>query len=125
MRGRLCCASGCLRPSQRSRLQAQLPQRTLYDKLNYNFLRDIAPVASATLVRWSPAGPKPRRGTALAGSPADFGRLIADETEKWGKVIRAANIKPEWSSIPARYSITSVRRMAAITVLLGQSNDVR
>jgi tripartite-type tricarboxylate transporter receptor subunit TctC len=34
-------------------------------------------------------------GTALAGSPTDFGRLIADETEKWGKVIRAANIKPE------------------------------
>jgi hypothetical protein len=29
------------------------------------------------------------------GSPADFGRLIAAETEKWGKVIRAANIKPE------------------------------
>jgi tripartite-type tricarboxylate transporter receptor subunit TctC len=28
------------------------------------------------------------------GSPADFGRLIADETEKWAKVIRAANIKP-------------------------------
>ena len=27
--------------------------------------------------------------------PADFGKLIADETEKWGKVIRAANIKPE------------------------------
>jgi len=34
-------------------------------------------------------------GTTLAGSPADFGKLIADETEKWGKVIRAANIKPE------------------------------
>jgi tripartite-type tricarboxylate transporter receptor subunit TctC len=33
--------------------------------------------------------------TVLAGSPSDFGRLIADETEKWGKVIRAANIKPE------------------------------
>ena len=33
-------------------------------------------------------------GTVLGGSPADFGRLIADETEKWGKVIRAANIKP-------------------------------
>ena len=32
-------------------------------------------------------------GNALAGSPADFGKLIADETEKWGKVIRAANIK--------------------------------
>ncbi|MGA8694198.1 MAG: tripartite tricarboxylate transporter substrate binding protein [Xanthobacteraceae bacterium] len=28
-------------------------------------------------------------------SPADFGKLIADETEKWAKVIRAANIKPE------------------------------
>ena len=28
-------------------------------------------------------------------TPADFGKLIAEETEKWGKVIRAANIKPE------------------------------
>jgi tripartite-type tricarboxylate transporter receptor subunit TctC len=34
-------------------------------------------------------------GDVLALSPADFGKLIADETEKWGKVIRAANIKPE------------------------------
>ena len=34
-------------------------------------------------------------GMVLAGSPAEFGKLIADETEKWGKVIRAANIKPE------------------------------
>jgi tripartite-type tricarboxylate transporter receptor subunit TctC len=34
-------------------------------------------------------------GTVLAGSPADFGRLIAEETEKWGKVIRAANIKAD------------------------------
>ena len=31
----------------------------------------------------------------LPGSPADFGKVIADETEKWGKVIRAANIKAE------------------------------
>jgi tripartite-type tricarboxylate transporter receptor subunit TctC len=31
----------------------------------------------------------------LAGSPADFGKLIADETEKWGNVIRALNIKAE------------------------------
>jgi tripartite-type tricarboxylate transporter receptor subunit TctC len=29
---------------------------------------------------------------ALAGSPADFGKLISDETEKWGKVVRSANI---------------------------------
>jgi len=32
--------------------------------------------------------------TPLAGSPADLEKLIADETEKWAKVIRAANIKP-------------------------------
>jgi tripartite-type tricarboxylate transporter receptor subunit TctC len=31
----------------------------------------------------------------LPGSAADFGKLIADETEKWGKVIRFAGIKPE------------------------------
>ena len=34
-------------------------------------------------------------GTLLPGSPTDFGKLIADETEKWAKVIRAANIRPE------------------------------
>jgi tripartite-type tricarboxylate transporter receptor subunit TctC len=34
-------------------------------------------------------------GTATALRPAEFGKLLADETEKWGKVIRAANIKPE------------------------------
>ena len=33
-------------------------------------------------------------GTVLALSPADFGKLIADDTEKWGKVIRAAKIRP-------------------------------
>jgi hypothetical protein len=34
-------------------------------------------------------------GTPLPGSPSDFGQLIANETEKWGEVIRAANIKPD------------------------------
>lgn len=34
-------------------------------------------------------------GITLAGSPADFGKLIADETEKLGKVIGSANIKAE------------------------------
>ena len=34
-------------------------------------------------------------GVTIASSPADFGKLIADETEKWAKVIKAANIKPE------------------------------
>jgi tripartite-type tricarboxylate transporter receptor subunit TctC len=34
-------------------------------------------------------------GTIITGSPADFGKLVADETEKWGRVIRGANIKAE------------------------------
>jgi len=34
-------------------------------------------------------------GTAFSGSPADFGRFIADETEKWGKVVRFAGMKSE------------------------------
>ena len=34
-------------------------------------------------------------GTPLVGSPAEFGKLIVEETEKWAKVIRSANIKPE------------------------------
>jgi hypothetical protein len=34
-------------------------------------------------------------GTTLALTPAEFGKLLGEETEKWGKVIRAANIKPE------------------------------
>jgi hypothetical protein len=34
-------------------------------------------------------------GIVLAGSATDFGKLIAAETEKWGKVIRDANIKAE------------------------------
>jgi tripartite-type tricarboxylate transporter receptor subunit TctC len=34
-------------------------------------------------------------GAPMPGSPADFGRLIADETEKWGKVVRTGGLKPE------------------------------
>jgi tripartite-type tricarboxylate transporter receptor subunit TctC len=33
--------------------------------------------------------------TALPGSPADFGRLIADETEKWAKVVKFAGVKAD------------------------------
>jgi tripartite-type tricarboxylate transporter receptor subunit TctC len=33
--------------------------------------------------------------TVLMGTPADFGRMLADETEKWGKVVRASGAKPE------------------------------
>jgi tripartite-type tricarboxylate transporter receptor subunit TctC len=34
-------------------------------------------------------------GMVLPGLHADFGKLIADETEKWGKVVKFAAIKPE------------------------------
>jgi tripartite-type tricarboxylate transporter receptor subunit TctC len=34
-------------------------------------------------------------GVAFAGSPLDFGKLVAEETEKWAKVIKFAGIKPE------------------------------
>jgi hypothetical protein len=33
--------------------------------------------------------------TTLAGSSTEFAKLIAEETEKWGKVVRATNIKLE------------------------------
>jgi len=48
-------------------------------------------------------------------SLADFGKLIADETEKWGNVIRALNIRPSEArslSGSGRHSITAVARMA-------------
>ena len=32
--------------------------------------------------------------STLPGSPADFGKLLADETEKWGKVVKFAGITP-------------------------------
>ena len=34
-------------------------------------------------------------GVVLGDTPADFGQLITEEIEKWGKVVRTANIKPE------------------------------
>jgi tripartite-type tricarboxylate transporter receptor subunit TctC len=60
----------------------------IVDKLNKEINAGLAdPKIKARLVD--------QGSTPLVLSPADFGKLIADEAEKWGKVIRAANIKPE------------------------------
>jgi tripartite-type tricarboxylate transporter receptor subunit TctC len=68
-----------------------LPKGTpveIIDKLNKQINAALAdPMIKARLAELG--------GMALGGSPADFGKLIAAETEKWAKVIRAANIKPE------------------------------
>ena len=60
----------------------------IIDKLNKDINTGLAD--PKTKARLADTG-----GKVLPGSPADFGNLIAAETEKWGKVIRAANIKPE------------------------------
>jgi len=60
----------------------------IVDKLNKEINGGLA---DATLkARLAELGSSP-----FAGSPADFGKLIADETQKWAKVIKSGNIKPE------------------------------
>ena len=60
----------------------------IVDKLNKEINAALAdPKIKASLANMG--------GSVLPGSPAEFGKLIAEETEKWAKVIRAANIKPE------------------------------
>ena len=60
----------------------------IVERLNRDINAMLAdPVAKARLAALG--------GTVLAGSPADFGKLIAEETEKWAKVIKFANIKPK------------------------------
>jgi tripartite-type tricarboxylate transporter receptor subunit TctC len=60
----------------------------IIDKLNKEIVAALAD--SKINARFAELGSMP-----LSLSPADFGKLIAHETEKWGKVIRAANIKVE------------------------------
>jgi tripartite-type tricarboxylate transporter receptor subunit TctC len=60
----------------------------IVDKLNKEINTSIAD--PKLKVRFADLG-----STPLAGSPADFGKFIADETEKWAKVIKFAGIKPE------------------------------
>ena len=63
-------------------------ERGIIDKLN----RDInAGLADANIkARLIELG-----ALSLTFSPGEFGKLIVEETEKWAKVIRAANIKPD------------------------------
>ena len=69
------------------RRRAQKQPTEIVDKLNNEINAALAdPNMKARLVDLG--------GTVLALSPADFGKLIADDTEKWGKVIRAAKIRP-------------------------------
>jgi tripartite-type tricarboxylate transporter receptor subunit TctC len=60
----------------------------IIEKLNREINAGIAD--SGMKARFAAIGGEP-----LPGPPAVFGKLIAEETEKWGQVIRAAGIKPE------------------------------
>jgi tripartite-type tricarboxylate transporter receptor subunit TctC len=60
----------------------------IVDRLNREL--NVALATPAIRARFAALG-----GSVLLGSPAEFGQLVRDETEKWGKVIRAANIKPD------------------------------
>jgi len=60
----------------------------IVDKLNKEINAAIADPAMKA--RFAAIGGEP-----LPGSPAEFGKLISEETEKWGGVVRAAGIKPE------------------------------
>ena len=39
-------------------------------------------------------------------TPAEYGKLIADETEKWAKVVKAAGMKADSALVPARYFLS-------------------
>ena len=60
----------------------------IIEKLNKEIIVSIADPEMKARIAGLGAAPLP-------GSPADFGKFVADETKKWGKVIRAANIKAE------------------------------
>ena len=60
----------------------------IIDKLNREINAALAD--PSMLARFGDFG-----ATVLSGSPADFGKLIAEETDKWGKVIRTAEIKAD------------------------------
>src|SRR5215510_5352419 len=67
--------------------------REIVEKLNKQINTAVAdPIIKARLVE--------QGGTVFRGSPTDFEKLIAEDTTKWAKVIRGANIKPECPPSP-------------------------
>jgi tripartite-type tricarboxylate transporter receptor subunit TctC len=68
------------------RAQEHAPQ--IIDKLNEAINAGLADLKLKA--RFTDLG-----STVMMGSPADFGKLIAEETERWAKVIKFANIKPD------------------------------
>jgi tripartite-type tricarboxylate transporter receptor subunit TctC len=69
-------------------LASERPRGRIIDKLNKSINAELAdPVIKA---RFADLG-----STVFPTSPAEFGKFIADETEKWGKVVRAANIRAD------------------------------
>ena len=68
-----------------------MPKNTpieIVDKLNKEINAGLAdPKIKARLVDLG--------GTVLTGSPADFGRLVSDDTEKWAKVVKFSGAKPD------------------------------
>jgi tripartite-type tricarboxylate transporter receptor subunit TctC len=70
---------------------ASVPKGTpaeVIDRLNAEINAGLAD--AKTMERLAEQG-----GISIAGTPADFGKFIADETEKWGKVVRFSGMKPE------------------------------
>src|SRR5204863_244604 len=75
---------------------------TLYEKLSFNFTNDIAPVGGLMRVpNILEVNPAVRDklvdlgGMLMGGTPADFGKIIVEETEKWAKVVKFSGAKPE------------------------------
>ena len=54
------------------------------------FAKDLGSLRNLVSARLADLGTTP-----LTGSPADFEKIFVGDTEKWGKLIKAANIKPE------------------------------
>jgi hypothetical protein len=73
----------------------QAGTKHLLDSFSKTATASLSVAAKFARVRSSPESFVDLGLTVLAGAPADFGKLIAVDTEKWGKVVRAAGIKVE------------------------------